>query len=332
VNQQVNLPDIADYRRTELTRAADRLAELHRAATELEAEQQRENSRLAREQDWKMWETFCAEFHEPTLEVSADLLVLYASWLAQERGLAPASIKRRVSGALYGWRKAGLVYPRDVAKRAREMANGHERRLHTASLPVGRGKAPAMSVKDLTRICGALPDTLIGTRDRALLLVGFSIAARRSELSYLDVSDITEDPHGIHVHVRYTKKKPRHPGVPFGKDEATCPARAWHAWVELAGITAGPAFRRINGRGEIGERMSPRDVGDAVTRAARGAKVKPHYTGHSLRSGLATAAREAGHDVVTIARQGGWVENSSSLYGYIQTVDKWKDNAMRGVL
>lgn len=331
MNQQVNLPDIADYRRVELTREADHLAELHRAATELVAEQQRENSRLARVQDWKFWEMFCAELGEPTLEASSDLLVHYAAWLVG-RGLAPASITRRVSGVLYGWRKAGLTYPKDIGEEARIIANGHERRLHTASLPVGRGKAPALTVKDLTRICGALPDTLIGTRDRALLLVGFGIAARRSELSYLDVSDITEVPHGIDVHVRYTKKKPRHPGVPFGKDEATCPARAWHAWVELAGITAGPAFRRINGRGEIGERMSPRDVGDAVARAALGAKVKPHYTGHSLRSGLATAAREAGHDVVTIARQGGWVENSSSLYGYIQTVDKWKDNAMRGVL
>lgn len=328
----VNLPDIADYRRIELTRDADRLAELHRAATALEAEQERVNSTLARAQDWKSWEAFCASFGESPLTVSADVLVLFASWLAAEHRLAPASITRRVSGVCYGWRKAGLTYPRDIGERARQFANGHERRLHEASLPVGRGKAPAMSVKDLTRICAALPDTLTGTRDRAILLVGFGIAARRSELSYLDVQDITEDPHGIHVNVRYTKKSPRHVAVPFGKDEDTCPARAWHAWRETAGIIEGPAFRRIDRAGNVGVRMSPRDVGDVVILSAKTAKVKPSYTGHSLRSGLATAAREAGHDVVTIARQGGWVENSRSLYGYIQTVDKWKDNAMRGVL
>jgi site-specific recombinase XerC len=332
VNQQVNSPDTSDYRRTELTRAADHLAELHRAANALVAEQQRENSRLAWAQDWKAWEAFCGELGESTLEVSEDLLVLYAAWLAQQRGLAPSSVTRRVSGVLYGWRQAGLTYHKDIAKKAREIANGHERRLHQASQPVGRGKAPAMSVKDLTRICAALPDSLVGVRDRALLLVGFGLAARRSELSYLDVSDITEDVQGIHVHVRFTKKKPRHPGIPFGKDEDTCPARAWLAWRDASGISDGAAFRRVGRLDQVGERMSPRDVGDVVTRAAEAAKVKPHYTGHSLRSGLATAAREAGHDIVTIARQGGWAENSSSLYGYIQTVDKWKDNAMRGVL
>lgn len=333
MNEATLASDIAGYRRNALADEAAHLAELHRDAAVLVAEQERENSRLAREQDWKTWLAFCKKASEQPLTVSADVLVLYAAWLANDAQgpLAPASILRRLAGVLYGWRKSGLDYPRHVAEQARQVVDGHERRLHKQSRPVGRGQAPAIPLIDLQRICRALPDSIAGVRDRALILVGFGIAARRSELSHLEVSDVTEDPRGIHVNVRYTKKRPRRPGVPYGDHEKTCPVTAWRAWLEVSGITDGPAFRQVDRHSRIGGRMSPRAVGDAITRAGENAKLGVRYTGHSLRSGLATEARLAGHDVVAIARQGGWAENSSSLYGYIRTVDKWTDNAVKGI-
>lgn len=54
-------------------------------------------------------------------------------------------------------------------------------------------------------------------------------------------------------------------------------------------------------------------------------------TGHSLRAGLATEARRAGHDPRSIAAQGGWSPTSDVLYGYMRTVDQWQDNALDNI-
>lgn len=46
----------------------------------------------------------------------------------------------------------------------------------------GRGKAPAMEIKHLRAMSAACPETLTGIRDRAVVLIAFSIAGRRSEV------------------------------------------------------------------------------------------------------------------------------------------------------
>lgn len=335
MNEPVLTGDIAVYRQSELALTAERMTELHRAATAMVQRQERPNTKLAREQDWKSWETFCTQLDLPTLIPSSDALVIYAAWLATDTAdrsaLAPTSIVRRVSGVLAGWKRAGIEYPQGIAEAAGIIASGHERSLHEHNRPVGRGKAPALTAKAIRRIVAALPQTPGGIRDRALILIGFGIAARRSELAHLEVSDITAGDEGLSVHVRYSKTKPRHPGVPFGAHEATCPVLAWQAWLNVSGIDSGPAFRTVDRHGRIGGRMTPKAVGEAITRAGALAKLPAHYTGHSVRSGLATESRRAGHDIVTIARQGGWTEGSRSLYGYIQDVDKWSKNAVKGI-
>lgn len=48
-------------------------------------------------------------------------------------------------------------------------------------------KAPAL-ITDLKRMLGKLPNTRVGLRDRALLLLGFAGAFRRSELVGLNVA------------------------------------------------------------------------------------------------------------------------------------------------
>lgn len=54
----------------------------------------------------------------------------------------------------------------------------------------------------------ACPGTLGGIRDRALVLLGFAIAARRAELAGLSVRDVVDDPGGLVVRVAVTKTAP----------------------------------------------------------------------------------------------------------------------------
>lgn len=295
----------------------------------------RDNTRAAFEDDWKRWEEFCAASAGQVLpvEVSSDALVLYAVWLARgtatRKPSAPETIKRRITGVLAGWRRHGLDYPRGVTADARDVVDAYTRQLVEADKPTGRGKAEPLTVKDARRIADAMPPTLVGERDLAIVLLGFAIAARRSELAHLLVTDITPAERGLYVHVRYSKTTPRRPAVLYGQSETTCPVRAWNRWRTSAGIDDGPAFRRIDRHGRMLGEMSGEAIGAVIARAGQCAGLQ--LTGHSVRAGLATEARRAGHDTATIADQGGWKRNSAALQEYIRIVDQWTDNALAGI-
>lgn len=121
-------------------------------------------------------------------------------------------------------------------------------------------------------------ERLIGQRDRALLLLGFAGALRRSELVALTVADV------------------EHLGLPYGSDPATCPVRALRAWLAASGISEGPIFRPVDRHGHLGATaLSGWAVGEVVKRCAKAAGLDPgRFGGHSLRAGLITSAAEAG--------------------------------------
>jgi integrase len=274
----------------------------------------------------------------PVRTCSPGLLAGFALWLehghhrADDSGpgrpAAPGTIRRRLYGAVTALREHGVTVPAGASTQANDTVNAYQRRLAGDGDRRGRGPAPAVSVKQLRAICAELPPTLTGHRDRALLLLGFALAARRDELAHLTVADIADDPHGLLVTVRAAKTGPRTVAVPHGKHAVTCPVTAWHTWTAAAELTGGRAFRAIDRHGHLAASITGQAIGTAITRAADTAGLLVHLTAHSLRAGLATEARRAGHDPLTIARQGGWVDGSPVLFGYIRTVDRWTDNAL----
>src|SRR3984885_2989591 len=95
----------------------------------------------------------------------------------------------------------------------------------------------------------------IGTRDRALVLLEFAGAFRRSELVGLDVEDCAFGKDGLTVTLRRSKTDQdgagRKIGVPYGSNPETCPVRVLQGWVEQAGMNSGPLFRSINRHGHV---------------------------------------------------------------------------------
>lgn len=73
--------------------------------------------------------------------------------------------------------------------------------------------------------------------------------------------------------------------------------------------------------------MVPDSVTRAIKRISERAGVPIHWTGHSLRIGLASVGRRNGKDGIAIADQGGWARHSRSMLGYMQRDDGWDDNA-----
>ncbi|MDQ6618011.1 MAG: site-specific integrase [Actinomycetota bacterium] len=196
-------------------------------------------------------------------------------------------------------------------------------------------KAPAVTA-ELRAMVAQLPGDLRGVRDRAMLLVGFAAALRRSELVALDVADVAETAEGLVVTLRRSKTDPegagRKIGVPYGSHPATCPVRALRAWTEIAGVADGPLFVTIDRAGRLGTtRASDRCVARTVQRAALGAGLDPaRYAGHSLRAGLATSAAATGASERSIMNQTGH-KSLPILRRYIREGSLFTDNAAASV-
>jgi integrase len=171
-----------------------------------------------------------------------------------------------------------------------------------------------------------------GCRDRALLLLGFAGALRRSELVGLDLADVTEGTDGLTVHLRRSKTDQegtgRTVGIPFWSNPVTCPVRAWRDWLEVSSITEGPAFRPVDRHGRIGPtRLSAPAVALVLKRHAARAGLDPgEVAGHSLRAGLATSAASAGVPERVIAEQTGH-RGTAMLRRYIREGSLFRANA-----
>jgi len=114
---------------------------------------------------------------------------------------------------------------------------------------------------------------LRGSRDRALLLVGFTGGFRRSEVVELDVDDVSETADGLVVRQRRSKTDPEAKGttvaLAYGSTAAICPVRSYRNWIAAAKITSGPAFRSVDRHGRVGRgRMNAGSVARLIKRAA----------------------------------------------------------------
>ncbi|MER6832050.1 tyrosine-type recombinase/integrase [Streptosporangium sp. NPDC000563] len=235
------------------------------------------------------------------------------------------------------------------------MLAGYREMLATSTDPATRARSrprraePAIPQALRAMLATVDRTTLAGRRDAAALLLGYACAARVSELSALDITDVRETPDGLLVGL-YRRKLKRHDevAVPYGADPATCPVRAVRALTAaLAEVSrpGGPLFVRVDRHGHLASpltrrgrpigdpagRLSAEALADVVTRIAAAAGLEGRWRGHSLRRGFATAARRAGADLERIGRHGGWADGSTALLGYIEEADRWSDNPVTGL-
>jgi len=318
------------------SQVAARLGAIDAASDEHAASLRPANTTRAYAGDWAAWVEFAAAAGLPADAATRGTLRAFTAWL-WDRGAAPSTIDRRLTGVVVTLRRErrAVVNPDDT-RAARELLRGYVRQAAEAKqAPRGRGEAAPLLLPDLRQISAACPDSLAGIRDRALVLLAFAIAGRRSELAGLTVRDVADDPNGLVVDVRVSKTRPRAVAVPFGSNPKTCPVRAWKAWREAADLDDpdGPALRRIDRHGRLLGALSGQAVGDIVTRVAERAGVEVRLTGHSARAGLATEARRAGKDAKAISATTGHVPGSRALDRYMRRVDQWAegDNALIGI-
>jgi integrase len=236
-----------------------------------------------------------------------------------------ATLTRRLSAISQAHQMAGHEPPTTGAA-VRTVMAGIRRTKGTAPTT----KAAALT-DDIRAMVAALPVGLLGVRDRALLLVGFAGAFRRSELVSLDRSDLEFTTDGLTVTLRRSKSdqegQGRRIGVPYGSNPETCPIRALQAWIEAAGTSEGPVFRGVTRHGKVQGRLSGYAVALVVKRYAAAGGLDPaRYAGHSLRAGLATAAAIGGASERSIMNQTGH-RSVTMVRRYIRDGSLFRENA-----
>src|SRR5579884_227493 len=244
--------------------------------------------------DWRHFRLWCERHHLVALPATAQTVVLYATDLIQNEKRKLNTVSRRLA-AIGQIHEQTNLEPPSQSRAVREFLAGLRRETGT---PPNR-KRPVL-IEDLKQIVAGIPDTLLGKRDRALLLLGFAGALRRSELVALDVEDLEPVREGLIVWIRRCKTgregQGRAVGIPRGADARTCPVQALDTWCSAARIESGTIFRRVNRHGHVlPERLSGEGVSIVVKRYVEQLGWNPDlFAGHSLRSGLAMSAGATG--------------------------------------
>lgn len=303
------------------------LANLRRIAdqaSEFVRQSKSKNTVSAYDSDWRHFSRWCDEHGFPSLPAAPETVALYLSDLSNTH--KTSTVIRRVSSISQAHQMAGFESPSKSSK-VRLVIAGIKRAKGTAAVR----KSPVL-VPDLKRMILELPTGLIGIRDRALLLIGFCGAFRRSELVSLDHADVQVTRDGLVITLRRSKTdqegEGRKIGVPFGSHPESCPVRALQDWLDASAITSGSLFRPINRHGRMAPaRLTPKAVAGIVKRSAKriGLDVQT-VAGHSLRSGLCTSAADAGASERSIMNQSGH-RSLMTVRRYIRDGSLFKKNA-----
>lgn len=240
----------------------------------------RQSSLNATRADWTDFARWCVARGETAMPAAPSSVVEYIQALAASH--EAASVPRRVA-AIRDWHRAsGLTAPTDDerVRIALTRAQWYERRATGHTVP--------LDANELASLLAAIPLSLVGLRDRAMLLVGYAAGLRPSELVSLDVSDLTVVDDGLAMSLMRGRIV-----IPYGVEPDVCPVLAWEDWEAAAGLTAGPAFRSIDRDGRLGlTRLGEKAITRMVQRAAERAGLdESRYSALSLRLGMLASAR-----------------------------------------
>jgi site-specific recombinase XerD len=255
-----------------------------------------------------------------------------AAFLAHEaaNGSAASTVTRRCAAIRYAHRLAEFEPPTN-SERVRATLRGIRRSVGAAAAR----KAPVLA--DTARAMAlAAPEGLKGLRDRALLLLGFAGAFRRSELVALNVRDLEETEEGLKIIIRRSKTDQEGHGETIAIVRGhgmSCPVKAVKAWLEGAGIREGPVFRPVAKGGRLGaRRLTDKSVCDLVKSYATLLGLKASDFGaHSLRAGFLTSAAHRGASVFKM-RDVSRHKSMDVLQAYVRDADLFRDHAGAGLL
>lgn len=274
--------------------------------------------------DWNVFASWSAKMSRDALPATSETLSLFLTDQVIIRGLKVSTAFRRTYAIADMHQQHGLPSP--ISEEIYALLRGAQRL---------KGEQPrrmrALSLVHLRAIVTLLKadGTCRSIRNRAILLLGFATALRRSNLATLLLADIEFTTDGLIVQVRREKNDQdahgRLIGVSYGLHPETCPVRCLEDWLAIRGRQHGPLFcHRKTGRA-----LRPPALGRMVQACVKRIGLDPtEYCGHSLRAGFITAAAEAGASELLISSTSGH-SDMETLRRYYRRTEVFKGCAGR---
>jgi integrase len=261
----------------------------------------KENTRLAYQYDIKCFE------REGALPCDEAAVLHYIQQRAAS--ISPQTLQRHILSVRRWHQTQGLADPTQsirVKKALRGALNKY------AKEPK---KAEALTESALLSMVDYLHDQpgKRAVRNRALLLLGFYAACRRSELARFTWEDLSFVREGLVVRFVDAKgdstKSGQRCSIPAGKDKAHCALQALLEWQQVSGFCIGPVFREIYHNDRVGEKpIKGEQVGNIIKATAKICAIPNagNVSAHSLRRGFATEAFRRGASLNHIKKHGRW--------------------------
>ena len=177
---------------------------------------------------------------------------------------------------------------------------------------------------------------IIKFRDRTIVLIGFSGGFRRNEIVSLNYDDIEFVNEGMKINLRRSKTDQYGEGflkgVPYFDNPVYCPVISMQNWIKISEINSGPLFRRFSKGAKLTEmRLTDQTVALIIKKYLQLAGIdSKNYSGHSLRSGFATSAAEAGAEERSIMAMTGH-KSTEMVRRYIKEANVFKNNALNNI-
>lgn len=273
--------------------------------------------------DLKIFAEWCESIGHAPLPALPTTVVMFLTYQANE-GIQPATLTRRLA-AIKMIHEAHDHEPPTQHKLVRATLKGIKREKGIA--PKKKAPATAERIADMIVHC---PDNLIGYRDKALLLIGFAGAFRRSELVGLTTEDIERTAEGIKVTIRRSKTDQEGQGQVIAILNGTRfrVVDTLMAWLDAANINSGHLFRPIKKGGQVQSMgLTDRSVANIVKQyASKAGLTVDDFSGHSLRSGFITSGAAAGADLfklMEVSRH----KKPETVMGYVRESKLFENHA-----
>ena len=173
-------------------------------------------------------------------------------------------------------------------------------------------------------------------RDRSIILIGFSGGFRRNEIVSLDYSDLDFVEEGLKIEIRKSKTDQFGEGLvkalPYFDNSKYCPVVSLKNWINISKIKSGALFRRFSKGSKLSNhRLTDQTVALLIKQYLEIVGVdSKNYSGHSLRSGFATATAESGAEERNIMAMTGH-KSTEMVRRYIKEANLFKNNALNKI-
>ena len=291
------------------------------------------NTIRAYKSDFKDFEIFCVKNGFKSMPSDSKIVSLYLTYLSSndvkmstlKRRLVSIGVIHRLKGHYLDTKHPSII----------ENIMGIKRRKGS----IQKGKKPILisNLKNIINVIDEIKDDEIKrSRDRTIILIGFSGGFRRNEIVSLDYDDLDFVNEGLKINLKKSKTDQYGEGsikaLPYFDNPNYCPVKSLQKWLDYTKIDSGPLFRRLNKGSRLSEnRLTDQTVAILIKKYLKLAGIdSKNYSGHSLRSGFATSVAESGAEERSIMAMTGH-KSTEMVRRYIKEANLFKNNALNKI-